>query len=179
MINWPANSACSSNVVSLPPRRGIDALLSVEEFTHHVWEPACGDGAITVPMTEAGYDVVSTDLVDRGVGTPSVDFLMETRLLAPCIVTNPPFKLALPFAQKSVDLGAEKVALLFKLAFLEGRARGDWLEQSPLARVWVFKQRLSFQPGDGKRKLEGGGMMAFAWFVWEHGHEGPPTLGWI
>jgi hypothetical protein len=22
-------------------------------------------------------------------------------------------------------------------------------------------------------------MIAFAWYVWEHGHEGPPTIGFI
>ena len=32
----------------------------------------------------------------------------------------------------------------------------------------------------GRGKLaaekEGNGVIAFAWFVWEHGHEGPPLL---
>lgn len=23
------------------------------------------------------------------------------------------------------------------------------------------------------------GAIAFAWFVWEWGHQGPPTLGWL
>ena len=161
------------------PRRGVDALLAVEKFNGGIWECACGDGAISKPFIEGGFDVVSTDLVDRGFGVAGVDFLMETSLLAPNIVTNPPFKLALPFAQKAVDLGAEKVAMLFKLAFLEGVERGEWLEHSPLSRVFVFKRRLSFVNGETSSKIDGGGMMAFAWFIWEHGHEGPPTLGWI
>lgn len=26
---------------------------------------------------------------------------------------------------------------------------------------------------------DGHGVIAFAWFVWEHGNQGPPQLGWL
>lgn len=74
------------------PDAATMALLSREQFDPDVWEPACGDGAISRIFEAAGHRVVSTDLVDRGYGEPRVDFLMESRLLAPHIVTNPPFK---------------------------------------------------------------------------------------
>lgn len=161
------------------PPRATRQLLEVEQFAGPVWEPACGDGAISRLFAEAGHDVVSSDLVDRGYGEAGVDFLMEWRSRAPNIVTNPPFKLAVPFVRKALELTTAKVAMILKVAFLEGRERGELFAASPLARVWVFSQRLSFVPGDGARKLEGGGMMAFAWFVWDHAHSGPPTLGWL
>lgn len=161
------------------PARGIEALLSVESFDGPIWEPACGDGAISKALEAAGYRVASTDLVDRGYGEPRIDFLMEYQSRAPNIVTNPPFNLAVPFVRKSLELTTGKVAMLLKLAFLEGRERAELFAQSPLARVHVFSRRLSFVPGDGARKLEGGGMMAFAWLVWDHAHTGKPTLGWI
>lgn len=163
------------------PRRGIDALLSVEKFNGPIWEPACGDGAISLALEAAGYDVLSTDLVDRDFGTSGIDFLMEWQPRAPNIITNPPFKLAVPFVRKSLDLTTGKVAMLLKIAFLEGIERSRLFADSPLARVHVFSQRLAFVPGGttSNRKLDGGGMMAFAWFVWEHGYTGKPELGWI
>lgn len=163
------------------PRRGIEALLGVETFDGPIWEPACGDGAISSALKERGYSVVSTDLVDRGYGNHGIDFLMEFAPQAPNIITNPPFKLAVPFVRKALHLTTGKVAMLLKIAFLEGIERSKLFAESPLARVHVFSQRLAFAPGGstGARQLDGGGMMAFAWFVWEHGYTGKPTLGWI
>jgi hypothetical protein len=161
------------------PARGIEALLSVESFDGDIWEPACGDGAISKVLEANGYRVASTDLVDRGYGETRIDFLMEYSPRARNIITNPPFKLAVPFVRKAVELSTGKVAMLLKIAFLEGIERSKLFSSTPLARVWVFSQRLAFVPGDGGRKLDGGGMMAFGWFVWEHGYTGKPTLGWI
>lgn len=161
------------------PERATLALLSAETFDGDVWEPACGDGAISKLFVDRGYNVISSDLVDRGYGECGVDFLMEWQPRAPNIVTNPPFKLAVPFAQKALQLSSAKVALLLKIAFLEGQERSKLFRSSPLARVHVFSQRLAFVPGDGARKLDGGGMMAFAWFVWDRAHSGPPQLGWL
>lgn len=163
------------------PERATKALLSVETFNGPVWEPACGDGAISKLFEEHGHRVVSSDLVDRGYGESRIDFLMEYTSRAPNIVTNPPFKLAVPFVRHSLKLTTGKVAMLLKIAFLEGQERAALFKESPLARVHVFSQRLAFVPGGSTeaRKLDGGGMMAFAWFVWEHGYTGPPQLGWI
>lgn len=163
------------------PSRAVEALLAAESFQGDIWEPACGDGAISKVFEAAGHRVVSSDLVDRGYGETGIDFLMEYRSRAPNIVTNPPFKLAVPFVRKSLELTTGKVAMLLKIAFLEGIERSALFADSPLASVHVFSQRLAFVPGGsrGGRKLDGGGMIAFAWFVWDHAHTGKPTLGWI
>lgn len=162
------------------PPEGTQALLSVEHFTGPIWEPACGDGAISRELENAGYDVISTDLVDRGFGESRVDFLLEHKPRAPNIVTNPPFKMALPFVQNALHLTTGKVAMLCRLAWLEGKERRLMFESSPLARVWVFSKRLSIFRGNGSpENWRGGGLIAFAWFVWDHDHKGPPTLGWL
>lgn len=159
------------------PPEGTEALLSVEAFEGPIWEPACGDGAISKVLESAGYEVISTDLVDRGYGEPRVDFLMEWEPRAPNIVTNPPFKMVAPFMRQALALSCGKVALLLRLACLEGAERGEIYSQSPLARVWVFRRRLSmYRAGETKDQT---GMIAFAWFVWDHSHSGPPTLGWL
>lgn len=161
------------------PRAGTEALLSVEKFDGPIWEPACGDGAISNILAEHGYTVVSTDLVARGFGTPRVDFLMEQRSLAPNIVTNPPFKYVEGFVAKALALTTGKVAMLARLAFLEGKQRRVMFESTPLARVWVFSKRLAISRAGEEWRSKQGGMVAFAWFVWDHSYVGKPTLGWL
>jgi hypothetical protein len=160
------------------PREGIEPLLNVETFDGPIWEPACGDGAISRVLEEYGYEVVSSDLVDRGYGEARTDFLLCFNARAPNLVTNPPFKLNYEFMRRAVYLTTGKVALLMRLACLEGSERGKFYRKSPLARIWVFSSRLSMHR-DGVPTSDIGGMIGFAWFVWEHGYVGKPTIGWI
>jgi hypothetical protein len=162
------------------PPEGTEALLSVEKFDGPIWEPACGAGDMSRVLEAAGYDVVSTDLVARGYGQSGVDFLMEWQARAPNIVTNQPFKLGEQFARHAIRMATVKVCFLCRVQFLEGLTRREMFASSPLARVWVFSWRLPMARGEVKPKEERKGSMAtYAWFVWEHGHSGPPTLGWL
>lgn len=161
------------------PPSATQALLEREKFPPRVWEPACGDGAMSRVIEAAGHEVVSTDLVDRGYGESRRDFLFEQSLLAPAIVTNPPFKLSDQFALHAIELGAQKIALFQRTAFLEGKARHIALwSKFPPARVWVFSWRVTLWRGDQESK-DRGGVMSFAWFVWEVGYRGAPSLGWV
>lgn len=156
------------------------ALLKVETFPRDVWECAAGDGAISATLISHGYRVVSTDLIDRGYGLPGRDFLAEKELLAPAIITNPPFKLADAFVLHALDLGAEKVAVFMRLAWIEGHARYVRLwNKHPPARIWAFSKRQTLWRGDDPEPRETGGTIAFAWYVWERSHAGAPALGWI
>lgn len=156
--------------------RATQALCRVEQFEGIIHDPCCGDGAIAAELVDAGYEVTAHDLVDRGYGAPRVDFLME-RLRHDNIVMNPPFKLAQAFIDHALGLADRKMVSLARLGFLEGRARKGWFESTPLARVWVFSGRITMHRG-GHDTMRGS-MIAFAWFVWDHGHEGPPQLGWV
>ena len=161
------------------PRSTVEQLLAVEQFEGPIWEPACGDGAISRVLQERGHAVVSTDLVDRGYGQSGVDFLMERRALALNVMTNPPFKLGTEFATHALGLVAGKVTMLLKIGFLEGPTR-ECLHQS-LARVWVIRRRITFLK-DGKefsRSNGKGGIHTYAWFVWDRSHQGPVVLGWL
>lgn len=73
------------------PPEATRALLAVESFEGDIWEPACGDGAISKVLEAAGYQVVSTDLIDRGYGAGGHNFLKSDRPLAKNIITNPPY----------------------------------------------------------------------------------------
>jgi len=158
------------------PRRGTTALLEVETFAGDIWECACGDGMMSKVLEEK-YKVVSTDIEPRGYGS-QLDFLNSADLLAPNIVTNPPFVIAQEFAEHALGLGCDKLALLCKLAFLEGVSRSAWLEKTPLKAVYVFKRRLKFTRG-GDENIKGGGMIAFAWYVWEREHSQESVIRWL
>lgn len=155
------------------------ALLSVETFDGPIWECAAGEGDMSNVLSDAGYEVISTDLVDRGFGEPRIDFLMEWTARAPNVVTNPPFVLAREFVDKALSLTTGKVAMFLRLAFLEGLKRGEWLPTTPLARVWIMSRRVPMQRGRISELGDGHGVIAFAWFVWDHAHTGPATLGWL
>ena len=57
--------------------RAIDALLEYKgiQLPHVIWEPSCGTGELSKRLIEKGYDVISTDLVDRGYGMGGGKFL--------------------------------------------------------------------------------------------------------
>jgi hypothetical protein len=163
------------------PPHATQALLRVEKFPATIWEPACGDGAISRVFAAAGYTVHSTDLVDRGYGVPRRDFLMEHQAPASCIVTNPPFKLADEFVLHAFRLGVSRVAILQRLAWMEGSARHAalWAKHPP-ARVWVFAKRVTMWRGDAPNARDTGGAIPFAWFVWDGDAAGcTPALGWL
>jgi hypothetical protein len=166
-------------IITLPPPHATEALLRVEKFEGTIWEPACGEGAMSKVLQAHGYDVISTDLVNRGYGQYPIDFLMEYKKTAQNIVTNPPFKLAIPFVEKSLSLTTGKVAMLLKLTFLETQKRRKLFDSTPIARVYIFSERVTMQRGRQTTVDDTGGMIAYAWYVWEHGYTGKPTLDWI
>lgn len=115
------------------PPKAVEMLLRLEKFSQNVWEPACGQGHIAKVLRENGYSVKSTDLIDRGYGIGSVNFLKQTENYYGDIITNPPYKYAKEFVEKALELvstGA-KVAMFLKLQFLEGKARRKLFEVYP------------------------------------------------
>ena len=162
------------------PATSMIPFFNQETFQGPVWEPACGMGDMSKMMESYGNEVVSTDLVDRGYGKTGVDFLMETELLAPNIVTNPPYKLAQEFIQKAIDLGAQKHCWLLRLAFLEGVKRfNDLYAHNPPARIYVFSKRQTMIRGDHDEAWYGSGKMAFMWAVWIKDFKGTTELDWL
>ena len=128
------------------PRWATFALIDNERFEGDIWECACGDGAMSRVLAETGSAVISTDLYDRGYGESGHDFLNANRG-AENIVTNPPFNSAEGFVTSATQRARRKVALLLRLAFLEGANRACTIfAQTPPSRVWVFSERITFYP---------------------------------
>lgn len=154
-----------------------EALLSVEKFNGSIWECACGNGAMGKVFEAHGYDVIGTDTEPRDYGRV-LDFFMCADLLAPNIVTNPPFALLNPWIERAAMFQPKKIALLAKLQALETQDRSYILEETKLTRVWIFRARQTIWR-EGKAQTKNGGMIPFCWLVWERGYTGRPEIGWI
>lgn len=153
------------------------ALMDNETFQGEVWECACGDGAMTAVIADAGRRVVSSDLYDRGYGEIGHDFL-TTRRRHPNIITNPPFHSAEGFVASGLKSAQRKFALLMRLAFLEGANRANTIfHKAPPSRVWVFSERITFYMKGAQ--IAGSGTTAYAWFVWDKDHTGPTEIAWF
>ena len=159
------------------PRWATHALLDNEEFFGDIWECACGSGDMSEVIKSFGYDVYSSDLYDRGYGDVGVDFLTASRS-ASNIITNPPYNSAEKFIHHALNQAKRKVALLLRLAFLEGINRYNTLYSiCPPSRVWVFSERITFYPSGVDRR--GSGTTAYAWFVWDLEDKGVVELKWL
>ena len=83
--------------------RAAELLLDVETFNRNIWECACGEGHLAKVFTAQGYEVRSSDIIDRGYGDV-LDFLQVQEEWAGDIITNPPYKYALEFAEKALEV---------------------------------------------------------------------------
>ena len=156
-------------------------LLELEEFSDIIWEPACGEGHMSEVLKAAGYNVISTDLVDRGYGTGDVNFLeIEDKDLAMDIVTNPPYKYAKEFVEKAMEIVADgqKVAMFLKLQFLEGKARKELFKKYPPKTVYISSSRLICAK-NGDFDSTASSAVAYCWYVWEKGYAGDTVIKWF
>lgn len=135
-------------------------------------------GHLSKRMEELGKSVRSTDLIDRGYGMGGHDFLTKNEAWQGDIITNPPYKYAQEFIEKSMELTKGKVAMFLKLTFLEGQKRKKMFEKYPPKTVYVFSQRQKCAI-NGEFEKTGSSAAAYAWFVWEKGFTGDPVIKWI
>ena len=153
------------------------------ELHTNIWEPACGMGHLSEVLISKGYNVYSSDLVDRGYGRADVgvDFLQtEAPALPFDILTNPPYKYAQEFVQHSLDISNEGsyVIMLLKIQFLEGKARRKLFDVAPPKYVYVNSERQTcYINGDMSKKMSSAS--CYCWFVWEKGFTGDTIVRWI
>ena len=168
----------------------IDKLLQVETPNENIWECAAGGGHLSSRLSDYGFNIYSTDIVDRGYPLNSLqNFLLVDKENLPFggnfdIITNPPYSQAKDFVLKALELLPDKhnCYMFLKLTFLEGKARYNQVfSTQPPRKVYVFSERvMCAKNGDFQRMKEGGGSaVAYAWFVWQKGFTGSPEINWI
>lgn len=157
--------------------------MEVETFSDNIWECACGQKHLSKVFEESGYNVRSSDVVDR-CGNEVFDFLsIENQEWNGDIIANPPYKYAKDFIEKALSIvhQGNKVAMFLKIQFLEGKERKKLFQAFPPKIVYVSSSRiLCAKNAEFERMIEGGGSaVAYAWYVWEKGYTGDTIIKWI
>jgi hypothetical protein len=175
------------------PHWVTEALLRHVRFRGPIWEPCCGDGAMSTVLAASGYEVVSTDIADRGFGEPGVDFLACRDVRGGCrsIVTNPPYgdsgshtaqsrspTAMMRFLRHSLALTASvhgQLALLVRLQWIAGQRVAQVMSAAPFSAVIVLTHRIRwFEMGEHTN----GAQHHHAWVVFDHAYPSgqPPAM---
>lgn len=163
------------------PAWATEKLLEKESFQGGIYEPCSGAGAMSRVLEQHGYQVASSDIRtdDSVYGQKGVNLLEACdQARVDNIVTNPPYKYAQAIIEKSLAMTDKKVAMLLKLSFLESERRYEFFQAHPPKHIYVFCKRITMYP-EGTPPPKNSGTIAYAWYVWEKGYQGKPTIDWL
>lgn len=133
-----------------------------------IWEPACGNLAMSNVIESFGHTVISTD-ISIGGG----DFFKLTRT-CDAIITNPPFSLSEDFIKKALT-EARMVAILLKSQYWHAIKRMPLFMDSKPRFILPLTWRPDFlehERAPGEKK--GAPTMEVAWTVWKRGYQNYP-----
>jgi hypothetical protein len=165
------------------PPEAVISLLHIEAdyLPRRIWEPAAGDGAIVRPLEAAGFTVIASDIADYGLrGCQSgINYLTtKARPDVDGIITNPPYKLAMRFAERALE-EVPYLALLLRTNFLESTARLPFFRKFQPARIWISSRRLPMMHRYGWQGPRAPSNTCFAWFVWDARSEQKRIVDWF
>ena len=177
--NHADHERAENDYYATPTRAGLD-LIRIYPSIKDIWECACGGGSLCVGFDEVHKLSRSSDLIDRGYGEGGVDFLLQTEPWAGWIVTNPPYKFALEFAERAIELAQGGVALFLRVQFLESQKRQRLFIKSPPNFVYVYAKRCPQCALNGDFSNPTGNATTYCWFIWDKSlpkHE--PIIRWL
>ena len=155
----------ASDFYPTPPLVTQALMEFLEIKTCKIWEPACGDGAMSRILEEFGHEVISTDLrEDSGYGQGGHDFLTTKPIKCDAIITNPPFNLSEQFIRRALSY-APIVAMVLKSQYWHAQGRTKLFEEYPPAYVLALNWRPDFMNGS----RGGSPTMECLWTVWMKG----------
>lgn len=162
----------------------IDVLINDggANLAHNIWEVSCGEGHLSERLKAYGYNVKSTDLINRGYGVGGIDFLSCEEQFDGDILTNPPYKLAQEFVEHALELipDGRKVFMFLKLTFLEGKKRRKLFDSGCLKTLYVSTSRIPCaKNGDFEKSKKEGSAVAYGWYEFEKSYKGNPIIKWI
>lgn len=176
-----SNTDRESNDYYATDPKAAELLCEQLQLHDNIWECAVGEGHLAHVFEAGGYNVRCSDLINRGYpNTETIDFLTYNGIYDGDIVTNPPYKYAQEFVEKalSVITDGKYVAMFLKIQFLEGKKRRLLFDKYPPKHIYVLSSRLKCAM-NGDFDSIGSSAVAYAWFVWEKGYTGKPTVEWI
>lgn len=161
--------------------KAVRLLLELEKFEGDIWECSCGEGHLSEEIKKFGFNVYSSDLINRGYGVVkdflSIENFNQTNMN---IITNPPYKYANEFVIKAMTILKEgkKLALFLPIRYLEGKARKRIYKEFPPKTIYVSSSRLICAI-NGNFHLQTGSAVSYAWLVWQKGYKGETILKWF
>ena len=170
------------NYFPTPPwaaRAGAEIIRELDPQAKVVWEPACGEGHMAEPLKEYFSTVHASDIHPHGYGDVADFLLLDTApYQADWIITNPPFSHAAAFIQKGLRFSSRGVAMLLRVAFLEGAERYPLLYKSeyPLTVCSPFSERASMVLGQWDPDASSAVCMAWFFFRKFHSHRHEPPI---
>ena len=176
---------------SLQTRYALE-LCKYDGYTRFIiWEPAAGVGNLSNILREYGYNVVASELRIRGVKNivEGIDFLkikdysQKFKGERPYIIlTNPPYSLATEFIEHALEIlpdGGLYIALM-NITYLAGQKRFERVySKGTLREVYIFSKRIECWKNNERPKDKCGSMANYAWYVFQKGYNGQPTLYWL
>lgn len=162
----------------------LDLFSKHYDIPKNILECAAGMGHLSEKLKQLGHNVTSWDIIGRGYQLDKVcDFLEEKELPknCECILTNPPYILALQFVLHALELlqNGGQCIMFLKTTFLEGKERLEKLfKTQPPKYVYVFSQRqICAKNGDFENVKSSA--VSYSFFVWEKGCTSEPIIRWI
>lgn len=146
----------------------------------NILEPCCGIGHISKVLEDYGYNVISSDLIDRGFGDGGVDFLKDVNSFDGDIFTNPPYKYATKMIEHALNIipNGRHVIMLLKLTFLESQQRRPLFDTKQLRCLYVTTHRTTcFKNGDFEGHKTAA--VAYGWYDWQKGYNKDPIIKWF
>lgn len=132
-----------------------------------VWEPAANRGYLAKGLRDHFDTVWCSDVHDYGAGFALHDFLMPgTPLHRPdWVITNPPFRLALEFVERGLDVAHIGVAVICRSVWAESHTRFERLfkERPP---AWIVQHVERVPMVKGRYDPDASTATGYSWFVW-------------
>lgn len=160
----------------------------------YFWEPAAGNGNLSNWLRDNGYHTIASDLKYRGCTDGSIidglDFLttypynkFKGAAAHPfVIITNPPYSLATEFIEHALGIlpdGGLYIALM-NITYLAGQKRYQRVySKGNLREIYVFSKRIECWKNGEQPKDKCGSIANYAWYVFQKGYNGQPTLYWL
>ena len=148
-----------------------------------VYEPACGDGAISKVFEEKGHRVISSDLFPQMEGAEVKDFINDPFIIdegGTVFVTNPPY--AMPYIDQFIDRINDLVhndgvvgALLMRNEVDCAQSRRKYFEENPYFHAkLVLNWRPRWIPGS-----TGSPRHNYAWYIFStQGRQSKATINY-
>ena len=142
------------------------------------WEPACGGGRLSKELIRLGYDVVSSDLYDRGYGDVGVDFFKCNNVFDGNTITTPPYSFINEWIAHSLKVTRNKVYIFCRIQTIETVKRYKIFKDNPPVLICPFVKRIPCYKGESTSK--NGSAVCYSWFIWDNTVENNDTrVKWL